>query len=113
MRWTVEMLGTDAPVLVETDELCGSYDKALEMFCLRRAHKMGKNVRVIIRLPKCPSIACDSTSPLTAFIRALNRGLDENTWNAAGGTARDEAVAALERVQHKLTWLGSTDIWPT
>lgn len=110
MRWAVQMIGTDDPVVVETDALCESYDKALEMFCLRRAHKLGKNVRVTIQCDSQRSIAADHTSPLVAFTRALSRALDERIWSDA---ARGEAVAALDRVQHKLMWLGSTDIWPS
>jgi hypothetical protein len=112
MRWTVELLGTDAPVLVETEHLCESYDKALWIFYDRRAHKLGKNVRVVIS-SHSTRIDAEHTDPLVAFTRAIARGLDEKIWGGAGNELHDEAVSALKRVQHKLNWLGSSELCQT
>jgi hypothetical protein len=111
MRWTVKLLGTDTPVLVETEHLCESYDKALWIFYDRRAHKLGKNVRVVIIFEASHRpIAADATNPLVAFTRAIARGLDEKAWGGPGNEAHEEATSALKRVQHKLNWLGSSEL---
>lgn len=107
MRWSVELRGTDDPVIVETDGLCESYDKALYIFYVRRAQKLGHNAVVTIT-GGGRRIAGTHPSPLIAFTRAIARGLDENIWTGDEG-ARSEAVAALERVQQKLVFLGSSE----